>query len=73
MKAKFEYSIVIEYCGTEKCYIARVPDLGPYITAFGETYEDALREIQTVIELTLQSFKEDGISPPRRKDIKKAI
>ena len=56
---KYEYSINIYFSKEDKCYIASVPELGPYISAFGETYEDALREIQTVIDLTLITYKDD--------------
>ena len=73
MKTKYEYTINIEYSETDKCYIARVPELGEYISAFGETYEDALKEIQDVIELTLQSYSNDGLKPPKPKAIKKAM
>ncbi len=65
MKTKYEYTISIEYSNADKCYVARVPDLGPFITAFGESYEEALKEIQIVIELTLRTYKEEGLLPPK--------
>ena len=68
---KYEYSINIQYSKEDRCYIASVPELGPYISAFGETYEEALCEIQTVINLTLQSYKNDKISPPKPNKLKK--
>jgi len=70
---KYEYSINIYFSKEDNCYIASVPELGPYISAFGETYEDALREIQTVIDLTLISYKDDKLTPPKPKQIKKVI
>lgn len=73
MKQKFEYSINILFSKEDECYIATVPELGKYISAFGDTYEEALKEIQTVIELTLESYREDGITPPKPKQVIKAM
>ena len=73
MNTKYEYTISIEYSKVDKCYIARVPDLGPYISAFGDTYENALKEIQTVIKLTIRTYKDDGLISPKPKRMKKAI
>lgn len=69
MKTNYEYSIIINYSKEDNCYIASVPELGPYISAFGDSYENALREIQSVIELTLQTYKDDKLSPPKRINI----
>lgn len=73
MKTNYEYTINIQYSKEDKSYIASVPELGPYISAFGDSYEDALHEIQTVIDLTLQTYKDDKLSPPKPHKIKKAI
>ena len=67
---KHEYTINIQYSKEDECYIASVPELGPYISAFGETYEDALKEIQIVIDLTFQTYKDDKLSPPKIRQIK---
>lgn len=73
MNIKHEYTISIQYNKEDKCYIASAPELGPYISAFGDSYEDALKEILIVIDLTLQTFKEDNLPLPKPKKIKKAI
>ena len=73
MNNKHEYSINIEFSKVDNCFIARVPVLGPYISAFGDTYEDALREVKTVIELTLKTYKDNGLTPPKPKQVKKVI
>ncbi len=70
---KPDYTINIEYNNEDKCYIARVPDLGPYISAFGETYENALKEIQIVIDLTLKTYKDDGLYPPKPNQNKNVV
>lgn len=59
------YPVVIEYSKEDRGYVARVPAL-KYCTAFGETYEEAAREIQTAIEGWIVTAKEKGtpIPPP---------
>lgn len=73
MNAKHGYTINIQFSKEDDCYIASVPELGPYISAFGNSYEEALKEIQIVIDLTIQSYKDDKIPLPKPKSIKKAI
>jgi predicted RNase H-like HicB family nuclease len=40
-------------------YIANVPDL-KYCSAFGATYEEALREVQVAMDLHLDTLREEG-------------
>ena len=69
-----KYTINISYSNEDKCYIAKVEELGPYISAFGDTYEEALSEIKKVIELTIESYEEDKLPMPKtRKGRKKHI
>jgi predicted RNase H-like HicB family nuclease len=63
------YPVVIEYSAEDKGYVARVPAL-KYCTAFGDTYEEAAREIETAIRLHLDAAKANGIPvPPPGPDI----
>lgn len=57
------YPVVIEYSKEDRGYLARVPAL-KYCTAFGETYEEAAREIQTAIEGWIVTAKEKGTPIP---------
>lgn len=68
-----DITITIQYSKEDECYIASAPELGPYISGFGDSYEDALKEIQIVIDLTLQTFKDDNLPIPKPKKIKKAM
>ena len=56
---KHKYAVVIEYSAEDKGYVARVPAL-KYCTAFGETMEEAAREIEFAIEGVLAAAKEAG-------------
>jgi predicted RNase H-like HicB family nuclease len=47
----------------DECYIAQVIDM-PAVTAHGETREEAAREIQAALDLTLSTYADDGEKPP---------
>lgn len=57
------YPVLIEYSQEDRGYVARVPAL-KYCTAFGESYEEAAREIQTAIEGWLVTAKGKGTPIP---------
>jgi len=57
------YPVVIEFSEEDRGYVARVPAL-KYCTAFGETYEEAAREIGTAIEGWMAVAEEKGTPIP---------
>lgn len=65
-----DYHINIFYSDEDKGYIADVPDL-KYCSAFGETPEDALREVQLAKSAWLSVAREKGkrIPLPRYRPI----
>jgi predicted RNase H-like HicB family nuclease len=64
MKTMYKYTIEIFYSDEDQGFIAVVPEL-PGCSAFGESEEDALREVKTAIELWLEAAKSEGRSIPR--------
>ena len=54
-----KYHIDIFWSDEDGGYIANVPDLR-YCSAFGETYEEALREVLVAMELHLKTLRERG-------------
>jgi predicted RNase H-like HicB family nuclease len=54
-----KYRIEIFWSDEDGGYIANVPDLR-YCSAFGETYEEALREVLVAMELHLDTLRELG-------------
>src|SRR5215211_2061261 len=61
-----KYRIEIFWSDEDGGYIANVPDLR-YCSAFGESYEEALREVLVAMELHLDTLREFGrpIPEPR--------
>ena len=61
-----KYHIDVFYSEDDGGYIANIPDL-EYCSAFGETPQDALREVLVAQELWLESAHENGIKIPEAK------
>ena len=59
-----DYHINIFYSAEDRGYIADIPDLAK-CSAFGETPEDALRELMTAKEAWLEAAKSTGKAIPR--------
>ena len=57
------YPVVISYSAEDEGFVARVPAL-KYCTAYGDTYEEAVREIQIAMRLWLESAKANRIPIP---------
>jgi len=75
MKMKrHKYAIEIFYSEEDEGYIAVVPEL-PGCSTFGESEEEALKEVKVAIELWLQVAEQEGreIPKPRGKTLLKAL
>jgi len=68
------YTIEIFYSEEDEGYIAVAPEL-PGCSAFGETEEEALKEIKVAIELWLEVAQKEGrkIPKPLGKELLKDI
>ncbi len=67
-----DYAIEIFWSDDDEGYIATIPELGPGVSAFGQTPEQALADIQAVRQLVLESLRDEGMpvpKPRRRKGI----
>ena len=59
-----DYHINIFYSDEDRGYIADIPDL-PLCSAFGDTPEEALRELQTAKGLWLEVARGEGRAIPK--------
>ena len=69
------YTIEIFHSEEDEGYIAVVPEL-PGCSAFGETEEEALKEIKVAIELWIEAAKKEGreiLKPMGRAGIVKKL
>ena len=59
-----DYHINIFYSEEDECYVADIPDL-KYCSAFGDTPEEALAELQVAKEAWLEDVREAGEPLPK--------
>jgi len=69
-----KYAIEIFYSGEDEGYIAIVPELAG-CSAFGETEEEALKEVKVAIDLWLDTAEKEGrqIPKPFEKELLKTF
>ena len=53
---KSPYSILIQWSEEDRCYVVSIPEFSDYYQPLthGETYEEALKNAQEVLEMLLQ-------------------
>jgi len=61
-----KYTINIFWSEEDDCYVAIIPDF-PYLSAFGDTQEEAVTDAQKVIQMAIESLERDGIPLPEPK------
>ena len=56
---KLPYSILIQWSEEDKCYVVSIPEFTDYYqpVTHGDTYEEALKNAQEVLEMLLQDDK----------------
>lgn len=60
----YKYTIEIFYSEEDEGYVAVAPEL-PGCSAFGETEEEALKEIRVAIDLWLETAQKEGREVPK--------
>lgn len=53
----YKYSIVIQWLNEDQKYLVSLPEFGPYAHTHGDTYEEALKNGQEVLELLIEDYQ----------------
>jgi predicted RNase H-like HicB family nuclease len=61
---KSQYSILIQWSDEDQKYIVSLPEFGPYAHTHGDTYEEALKNGQEVLDLLIEDYQERGQQLP---------
>ena len=61
----FQYTIVIQWSDEDQCFVVSLPEWGEFCHTHGDTYEEALKNAQEVLELLVESSLEDGKPLPK--------
>ena len=51
-----QYSIIIQWSDEDQKYVVSLPEFGPYAHTHGNSYEEALKNGQEVLELNLPPY-----------------
>ncbi|SKB14581.1 conserved hypothetical protein [Planktothrix sp. PCC 11201] len=60
-----QYSILIQWSDEDQKYVVSLPEFGPYAHTHGETYEEALKNSQEVLELLIEDYQARGKELPK--------
>ncbi len=64
MKSKYRYEVVIYWSDEDPAFIAEVPEL-PGCVADGQTYQEAITQVETVIDEWIETARELGRDIPQ--------
>lgn len=62
---KPQYSILIQWSDEDQKYIVSLPEFGTYAHTHGDSYEEALKNGQEVIELLKEDYEAHGKPLPQ--------
>lgn len=64
---QYQYTIIIQWSDEDSCYIVSLPEWGEFCHTHGDTYEEALKNAQEVLELLVESAVAEGEPLPKPK------
>ena len=68
------YTIIIQWSEEEdKCFVVSLPEWGEFCHTHGDTYEEALKNAQEVLEMLISSYLEDGQPLPEPQIVGKSL
>ena len=70
-----KYTIIIQWSNEDKCYVVSLPDFTDIMQpcTHGDTYEEALKNAQEVLEMLISSYLEDGQPIPEPQIVGKSL
>lgn len=65
---KLHYTVVIHWSNEDNCYLVHLPDFpSQQFHTHGDTYEEALKNAQEVLELLVEEYQAEGKPLPEPK------
>lgn len=67
-----KYTIVIQWSEEDECFVVFLPEFADYVmqpVTHGETYEEALQNAQEVIDLLVETYRDEGKPLPAPQKI----
>ncbi|MFN6500169.1 MAG: type II toxin-antitoxin system HicB family antitoxin [Nostoc sp. DedQUE01] len=67
------YTIIIQWSDEDECFVVSLPEWGEFCHTHGETYEEAFKNAQEVLEMLIESSLVDGEPLPEPKTLGKSL
>lgn len=67
------YTIIIQWSEEDNCFVVSLPEWGEFCHTHGDTYEEALKNAQEVLEMLISSYLEAGQPIPEPQIIGKSL
>jgi antitoxin HicB len=70
-----KYTILIQWSDEDECYVVSLPEFTDVMQpcTHGETYEEAVKNAQEVLEMLIESYLEDGQPLPAPQTLGKSL
>ena len=65
----YYYTIVTQWSDEDQCFVVSLPEWGEFCHTHGDTYEEALKNAQEVLELLIESSLNEGKPLPEPKTL----
>jgi antitoxin HicB len=69
----YHYSIIIQWSEEDRCFVVSLPEWGEFCHTHGETYEEALKNAQEVLQLLVDSSLEESEALPALQTFDKLL
>lgn len=71
---QLHYTVVIHWSKEDNCYLVHLPDFpSQQFHTHGNTYEEALKNAQEVLELLVEEYQTEGKPLPEPKTIEQNV
>lgn len=72
---RMKYTILIQWSEEDQCYVVLLPEFTNVMQpcTHGETYEEALKNAQEVLEMLIESYLADGEVLPEPQTLGKSL
>ncbi|AVH73155.1 type II toxin-antitoxin system HicB family antitoxin [Nostoc sp. 'Lobaria pulmonaria (5183) cyanobiont'] len=67
------YTIIIQWSDEDECFVVSLPEWGEFCHTHGETYEEAFKNAQEVLEMLIESSLADSQTLPEPKTLGKSL
>ncbi|MEH2456746.1 type II toxin-antitoxin system HicB family antitoxin [Nostoc sp.] len=67
------YTIIIQWSDDDECFVVSLPEWGEFCHTHGDTYEEAFKNAQEVLEMLIESSLADGQALPEPKTLEKSL